>query len=92
MKNLKQMIEDHEHAKVVPMLAKSVLWTAGVVLIGIVLYGVTATIQGNTAHIGHIVQACQVLSLIAITVLGWHGYTGHRLFHELRHWRNRSDS
>jgi len=92
MKTLKQMIEDHDHAKVVPMVSKAVLWISGFVLVGIVIYGTIETIRGTTVHLDSVVRACQALSVIAIAVLGWHGYTGHRLFHELRNWRNRSDS
>jgi len=87
MKTIKELIESHNAVAYV-MLSKIALWLVAATLVGIVIGGVIATIHGNTQITLAVVQACQALSFISITVLGYHGYKGHRLFHELRHWRD----
>jgi len=85
MKNLRQIIESHNAVAYV-VLAKGALWLVSATLFGMVLGGDWLVSHGDTAVALAVVQACQALAFIAITVLGYHGYKGHRLLHELRHW------
>ena len=72
-------------------LAKAALWIVAAVLLMLVIAGVTVLARdGFTVYAieiaGVVVQACQVAAVVAITVLGWHGYKGSRVLHILRNW------
>ncbi len=73
-------------------LAKTGLWASAISLSAVVVRSVNGALAGDTAAIGNVIQACQVMSMIAITVLGYHGYKGTRIFHNLRHWNDGNDS
>ncbi len=73
-------------------LAKAGLWTAATTLSAVIVRSINGAIAGDTAAIGNVIQACQVMSMIAITVLGYHGYKGTRIFHNLRHWNDGNDA
>jgi hypothetical protein len=89
MSVLKDYIERHKEPKIYPLLAKFGLWLVSLTLFIIMIHCWTDILFGNNwQHIGTAIQACQALSLICITVLGYHGYRGHRIFHELRHWKD----
>jgi len=75
-----------EHGRVYVCLAKLGLWMTSLTLVFVIVGGVIAAAAGNTDTIGNVVQACQVLAMVAIAVLGYHGYSGTRIFHALRHW------
>ncbi len=83
---------DGKDGRVYIALAKTGLWTCSATLSAVIVMGVKKTLAGDPAMIGNVVQACQVLSMIAITVLGYHGYKGTRIFHALRHWNDGNDS
>jgi cytochrome b subunit of formate dehydrogenase len=74
-----------ENGRVYVTLAKLGLWMCSVCLTLIIIGGIRMMISGDTDTIGNVVQACQVLAMIAISVLGYHGYSGTRIFHALRH-------
>ena len=69
-------------------LAKAALWIVAGVLLMLVVAGVALLsrygFDVGTASV--VVQACQVAVVVAITVLGWHGYKGSRVLHILRNW------
>lgn len=67
-------------------LAKVALWAVGVV---ITIVGTTALCSGNYAVA---VSACQVMVMLAVSVLGFHEYKGSRVFHLVRHWNDEKDS
>lgn len=75
-----------EHGRVYVGLAKTGLWMCSLTLTFVIVGGLIAAARGNTETIGNVVQACQVLAMVAIAVLGYHGYSGTRIFHALRHW------
>ena len=81
---------DSRQINVYITLAKYGLWFIAVMLVCIVLSSVLAACSGNPLDasriqiIGVVVQACQVGAMICITILGWHGYRGSRVFHVLR--------
>ena len=75
-----------EHGRVYVGLAKFGLWMCSVTLVLVIVGGLIAAVAGNTDTIGNVVQACQVLAMVALAVLGYHGYSGTRIFHALRHW------
>ena len=88
MKTPKELIESHNAAAYV-LLAKTALWVAAMTLFCAIVGGViSAFATGTTTVLLAVVQACQALAFIVITVLGYHGYKGHRLFHELRHFND----
>lgn len=93
-KPLDEVVEkvDGKDGRVYIALAKAGLWTCSATLSSIIVMGVKKTLHGDPAMIGNVVQACQVLSMIAITVLGYHHYDGTRIFHALRHWNDGNDS
>lgn len=85
--NFVSMIEG-EHGRVYVALAKLGLWVCSLTLAFVIIGGVIAAARGSDGAIGNVVQACQVLSMIAIAVLGYHGYSGTRILHFLRHWKD----
>lgn len=88
VKTPKELIEAHNAAAYV-LLAKIGLWVAATTLFCAIIGGlISAFSTGTTTVLLAVVQACQALAFIAITVLGYHGYKGHRLFHELRHFND----
>lgn len=86
LKTPKELIESH-NAMTYVALAKGGLWLSSATLCGAVIGGIYSAISTETTQVLlAVVQACQALAFICVTVLGYHGYKGHRLFHELRHW------
>lgn len=69
-------------------LAKFGLWVCALTLAFVIFGGLRRAFAGDTAVVGNMIQACQVLAMIAISVLGYHGYSGNRIFHALRHWND----
>lgn len=78
---------DRRNIGVYVSLAKYGLWITSAVLLVIIASGsVVFMIDGFSSGVaGVVVQACQVAAMISITVLGFHGYEGSRIFHILRH-------
>lgn len=84
-----KIVEEHPHAYLYVRLAKAGLWATSAALclsIGASLNGLW---HGDAAAIGNLVQACQVAAIVSVTVLGWHGYKGQHLLHNLRHWKDK---
>lgn len=87
----KAIIESH-NAMTYVFLAKIGLWVASLTLFCAIIGGViSAFATGTTTVLLAVVQACQALAFISATVLGYHGYKGHRLFHELRHFNDQTE-
>lgn len=78
---------DRRNINIFISLAKIGLALVAFILIGTISSGIhVALIQGF--HIGImsvVVQACQALAFISITVLGYHGYRGSRVLYLARH-------
>lgn len=89
----KQLVADADRrsTNVYTSLAKAALWLASIILVWIVVtLSVHCVEYGGycTANLSIIVEACQVLVVLSVTVMGWHGYKGSRIFHLLRHWND----
>lgn len=54
------------------LLAKGVLWIVAVTLFGVFCGSLVTVACGNTSVVGHVISSAQVLSFIAVTVLGYH--------------------
>jgi hypothetical protein len=67
-------------------LAKMGLWTCSLSLSAVISQSITQLVHGDKSAVSNLTQACSVLSMICVTVLGYHGYKGTRIFHALRHW------
>jgi hypothetical protein len=85
---------DKRNIGVYVTLAKGGLWVIAVVLLWVVCTMAGGSLVSGTEETARwvgpcstIVQACQVGAMICITVLGWHGYKGSRIFHILRNWQ-----
>jgi hypothetical protein len=77
-------------------LAKLGLWMCALILTLLIVLMCLAGIGDRTlirgaSVVSNVIQACQVLSMISITVLGYHGYHGTRILHALRHWNDEGD-
>ncbi len=95
MKDINQDIKktiESKPAMLYVSLAKSGLWLSSSTLVGVVIGGVYATLQGNFTMVNNVVQACQVLTIICVSILGWHGYKGNHILHAFRHWNDVSDA
>lgn len=53
-------------------LAKCCLWMVSVTLFGVFIGSVYVALRGDHGVIGHIISSAQVLSFIAVTVIGHH--------------------
>lgn len=82
---------DKRDTNIYVSLAKMGLWLVSCVLVAVIIACVYRCVYYwgyNTAILTVIVEASQVLVVIAVTVMGWHGYRGSRIFHLLRHWND----
>lgn len=73
---------DKRNVSVYVSLAKAALWLVAVLMVVIIVNEIS---YGRLARVDHVIGASQVLTLVAVTVLGWHGYKGSRVLHILRH-------
>lgn len=78
---------DRRNINIFISLAKIGLALVAFILVGTISSGIhVALVQGF--HIGImsvVVQACQALAFISITILGYHQYRGSRILYLLRH-------
>jgi hypothetical protein len=67
-------------------VAKLGLWlTSLVLLLVVVTCSFIVVLEGDATQISNVVGAAQALTVIALSVLGFHGYQGSRALHILRH-------
>lgn len=67
-------------------LSKLCLWiTSTVLLLVVSTCSFIVVLEGDTDQISNIVGAAQALTVIALSVLGFHNYNGSRALHLLRH-------
>jgi len=78
-------------------LAKAALWITAWVFLFVLIASLrrfwTAEYEGrgwyyDSQAAGVVVSSAQGLMALAIAVLGFHSYKGHRLLHVIRHWRD----
>lgn len=88
---LQDYVEAKPHVYAYIVLAKAGLWLTSAVLVLVVVLSLLRLLASGvtTDQLSVIVAACQVLSLVAVTVLGYHGYKGGHMLHTLRHWTDK---
>lgn len=82
-----QAIEVLDTRKINPYisLAKAVLWMVGVSLVFILAGCFFLVVKGDAEQIGNVVGAAQGLLVLALAVMGWHGFEGSQALYLLRH-------
>jgi hypothetical protein len=95
---IQEHVDAKPHAYAYVLLAKLGLWLVSINLVSVIVsvfcfaafqQDFEDALPVRLAMMNTSIQACQVLSIIAITVLGYHGYTGTHLLHTLRHWNDK---
>ena len=78
-KAIRSRVEEEVNKSVYYQLARNALWIISLVLVGVFVIAVWDALRGDQARVSQIISAAQVLSFIAVSVLGYRLHRGGRL-------------
>lgn len=83
-----KLVDELEQRDINPYisLAKLALWVSSLVYVTVIVFAVVQAIAHRDAsQVGNAVGAAQAMTVIALSIMGWHGYRGSQAFYLLRH-------